>query len=94
MFKHEAVVEQIGSNVSSPSFQVIDLANPQGVIGLENKEAWVEACTWGSSCGGCSASGTCTGGSSCVGCSNSFNNPRGEENGVMSAQDLLAAVMG
>ncbi|MEY4668640.1 MAG: hypothetical protein RL518_1339, partial [Pseudomonadota bacterium] len=24
MFKHEAVVEQIGSNVSSPSFQVID----------------------------------------------------------------------
>jgi hypothetical protein len=95
MFKYESVVEEVKAEVSAPSFQVIDLANANGLVNPEAQQHWVDACTWGTSCGGCSATGTCTGGSSCVGCSNSFNNPGyGSAEEPITEKDLLKAIMG
>lgn len=96
MFKHAAVVEEIRPEAGAPSFQVVDLANPMGLIQPDaTKEGWVDACDWGTSCGGCSQTGTCTGGPSCVGCSNSFNNPhRGSDKDTITEGELLKAIMG
>ncbi len=94
MFKHDAVVEEIRPETSGTSFQVIDVANPSGLLQPATREGWVEACNWGSSCGGCSQSGTCTGGSSCVGCSNTFSNPHYNSNEKLTEKDLLQAIIG
>ncbi len=91
MFKYESVVEEVKAETSAPAFQVIDLANANGLINPETQQHWIDACTWGTSCGGCSNTGTCTGGSSCVGCSNTMQYSANEN---ISEKDLLQAIMG
>lgn len=97
MFKHDAVVEEIRSEVSTPSFEVIDLANPRDLLHNEGEKA----CTWGTGCFGCSHCSHCSNsGCSCQGCTdtcgsctNTFRNSSESDVGTISAQDLSLAVM-
>jgi hypothetical protein len=64
------------------------------LIQPEDKESWIDACSWGTTCGGCSVTGTCTGGPSCVGCTNTGNNPQYYNEDTLTANDLLEAIVG
>ncbi len=89
MFKYESVVEEVKAEVGVPLFQVIDLANANGLVNPEAQQHWVDPCTWGTSCGGCSDTVWC------YFCTNTIKNPlaSGAEEPI-TEKDLLRAIMG